>query len=135
MKFQTAFVAILTVYLVNQVLNSFGVYGFFPNIDIPMHFLGGFTMSMLGYALYQKGIKKQKLPEWFAYLFIVSFGLFIGVFWEIHEWILDHTIHTWRHVAFSQSSNDDTMKDLLDDWLGASVSYLTFRKSKIQKQP
>lgn len=128
MKFQTAFVAILTVYVINQVLNYFGVYGFYPNIDIPMHFLGGFTMAMLGFALYRTAIKKQKLPEWFIYLFIVGFGLFIGVMWEIHEWILDHTIHTWRQVAFFQSSNDDTMKDLLDDWIGASVAFLIFWK-------
>ena len=128
MKFKTPLIFAVAVYLVNELLGRLGVYTIFPNVDILMHLAGGFAMGMFGFVFFEKGAGKSKLPKWFVYLFVVGFGLLIGVFWEFHEWILDHTIHTWNYVAFSQSSNDDTMKDLLDDWIGASVAFLTFRK-------
>lgn len=130
MKFKTALIVAISIYVLNEIMGRTGVYGIFPNIDIPMHVMGGFAIAMLGFAFFQKGIGKQKLPKWFVYLFIVGFVMLIGVFWEFHEWILDRTIHASRHLSFSQSSIDDTMKDLLDDFIGASVAFFTFYKKK-----
>ncbi|MEK7451744.1 MAG: hypothetical protein AAB664_00225, partial [Patescibacteria group bacterium] len=104
MKWKTALTVALGVYGFNHILNFFDLYGSHPNIDIPMHLLGGFSIGLLGISLYHIAVKKQKLPRWFYVLFVIGFVLLVGVLWEFHEWVLDHTIHTWKQTAFSQPS-------------------------------
>lgn len=102
-----------------------------PQIDIPMHVMGGFAMAMFGLAIHQAVSTKyhtKHSPAWYHYAFVVGFAMLIGIAWEFHEYILDNTINIWYNLPKSQPSLADTMKDFLNDWIGASIAFFLFKK-------
>ncbi len=102
-----------------------------PQIDTPMHFLGGFVMAMLGLAIHHGVASRyhtKHSPAWYHYTFVIGFAMLVGVAWEFHEYVLDQTINAWYNLPLSQLSLTDTMKDFLMDWLGASVAFVALKK-------
>ena len=128
--FKRAFIAIGLVLILHAVLLLGGGYAI-PQIDTPMHFLGGFVMAMLGLAIHQAVASKyhtKHSPAWYHYTFVAGFAMLIGVAWEFHEYVFDQTINIWYNLPMSQLSIGDTMKDFLMDWLGASAAFLALKR-------
>lgn len=130
MRMRTAFFAILGVYLFHLLLTAFGVYNTHAEIDNLSHFLGGFVMGMLAVALDHRAAVRdgaKNLPFWFHLLFVVGFVMLVGVLWEFHEFILDHTLSLWYHLGANQPSLTDTMLDLWMDMIGSVAAFFVFR--------
>jgi len=125
MTFKPGIFATLFVMGIHTVLLFTDGYGRFAQIDVPMHLMGGVAMSLLGLALYHTGTKhlKKPLPLWFVYVFVMGFVILIGVLWEFHEFVFDKSVNQWLNIAKSQPSLVDTLKDLLNDWIGGSVAF------------
>jgi len=132
MTFKPAFISIALVLLLDVLLIVTDGYSFLPWADIPMHFFGGFATALLAFAVHSRVYSKTKtkqMPVWYLAIYIMGFVMMVGVLWEFHEYILDHTAHYWYGYPISQISLTDTMKDFLDDWLGAIVAFILFRRS------
>lgn len=131
MKFKSAFFAILIVLLFHGILLLTDGYYHLNQIDVPMHIMGGFAVAMLGLAIHHQVSTKhhnKTSPWWYHFVFVVGFAMLIGVAWEFYEFIMDQTIHAWFQLPLSQPSLANTMKDLLDDWIGAMAAFFVFRK-------
>ena len=131
MKFKHAFFAILFVLVCHGVLILTQGYYHFKQIDVPMHIMGGFAMGMLGLAIHHQistRYHNKTSPWWYHFIFVVGFAMLIGVGWEFYEFILDQTVHVWLQQPLSQPSLANTMKDLLDDLIGAVLAFWIFRK-------
>jgi hypothetical protein len=96
-------------------------YRTFPFIDIGMHFLGGFLVSMFFYVRYRSlffssdGIGSRG----FFALFLLGGVALVGVGWEIFEWIVDSYI-----ISGFMGDLDDTMFDFIMDISGGFVVVL-----------
>lgn len=131
MEFKSAFRAIAGVLALHALLLLTGGYGSLPQIDILMHLLGGFAIGLLGLAIHHSVASRhhtKKSPTWYHYGFVVGFVMLIGVAWEFHEYVLDNTVNVWYNLPKSQLSLTDTMKDLLDDWIGATIAFFWLKK-------
>lgn len=131
MTFTRAIIAIAAVYAAHLIGSQLGAYHVWPNYDIPMHFLGGFTIGMLGIAIHHamtsaNHVKKVHLL--YHGLFVVGFVMLIAVAWEFHEYILDNTLVIWYDWPKTQLSLQDTMADLALGGLGGALSVLVFKK-------
>ena len=90
--------------------------------DIVCHLSGGFLVAML-FSQYLKEhlIQGNKIQ---TVLIIVGTTVFIGVIWEFMEYIANRTLIDFFYQKFSirtyfMGDLNDTVKDLLDDTLGA----------------
>ncbi len=85
-------------------------------LDIPMHILGGFGVAALASAI----LSYNDIKPTFGKLFIAFMVIAIG--WEIYEYIL--------HILYSAGLGGtiDTIKDLIDGFIGMIVAYLFVRK-------
>lgn len=131
MKFSTTIYAIGGVLVLHAILMASKAYFLFEDIDIAMHLLGGFVMGMLALAIHvwvANNSKIKSVPVWYLYLFVVGFVMLIGVAWEAHEYLIDQTLTKWFDWPLSQLSLTDTMGDFLNDWLGATIAFVIFRR-------
>lgn len=100
--------------------------------DTPfLHLLSGALISFLAIDLMGKFTTEQSRSEmsaWFIFLYVLSFGVFGGVLWEIYEFSVDQFIGTTTQGG----GNFDTMTDLVADTVGALVIAIWFaRKSRV----
>jgi hypothetical protein len=131
MKFKHAFFAIVFVLFWHGVLHLTDGYYYLNQIDVPMHLMGGFAMGILGLAIHHQVSTKhhnKTSPWWYHFAFVVGFAMMVGVAWEFYEFMKDQTIHVWFNLPPSQPSLANTMKDLLNDWIGAMAAFWMFRK-------
>lgn len=85
-------------------------------LDIPMHIMGGFGVaSLTGAILSYNGIKVSYAKLFLAYIFV-------ALAWEAYEYV-----HNML-VMGEWSGWFDTVKDVLDGFIGMSVAYLFVRK-------
>ncbi len=85
-------------------------------LDIPMHIMGGFGVaSLTGAILSYKGNSVSYKKLYLTYIMI-------AVTWEAYEYIHD--------VMFAQDWGGwvDTIKDLINGFIGMSIAYLFVRK-------
>ena len=92
-------------------------------LDIPMHIMGGFGVaSLTGAMLSYRGIKVS-----YAKLFLVY--ILIALAWEIYEHILNYIhIGTWYGQRLPVVDVRDSVKDLINGFVGMSIAYLFVRK-------
>ena len=129
--FKRAFIAIGIVLLIHGALLATDGYSI-PNMDVPMHLLGGFVMALLALAIHHAVSNKYHTnhsPAWNHYTVVVGFAMLVGIAWEFHEYIFDQTNNIWYNLPQSQPSLSDTMKDFLNDWIGATVAFILFKKT------
>ena len=107
--------------------NRWGIFYFFPNLDIPFHFLGGYISALGVFGIFKNRILKVK-DTFIFFGFILGSVALIGIGWEIFEWVLDNLI--LHKPNFLQASTGDMLSDLLMDILGALVFSLLKIKSK-----
>lgn len=101
--------------------------------DIPMHLAGGFWVGLLFLWLFKESqyLSEFKLNKNFlAFIFLLSFTAFVGVFWEFFEFLYDAFIARKVYAAqFFQDGTADTMKDLANDLIGGMLAFLLRKKS------
>ena len=129
--FKQAFLFTAGVLVIHGILLLTGGYRI-PQIDSPMHVLGGFAMALFGLAIHRvvsTSYHTKHSPVWYHYTFAVGYAMLIGIAGEFHEYILDNTINIWYNLPKSQPSLGDTMKDFMNDWIGASIAFYFFKKN------
>ena len=98
------------------IADRFFLYWTVPQIDIPIHMLGGIMAGLFsGVALMAAG----KSQTWRA---IVLGSLIVGIGWELLEVVM-HSVDTMRWWY-----PYDTVKDLIDDMIGGTIAYLIWKK-------
>ncbi|MFA5945446.1 MAG: hypothetical protein WC802_00850 [Patescibacteria group bacterium] len=128
----------LAIYFINFFGAKAGVYGVWPYFDIPMHFLGGASIAVMGLVAWDMGLGYGKrslssIPFLVKTVAVIGFVAIVGIVWEWYEFIHDFA-RAFTQVVFTpaQPSIGDTMKDLFFDLFGAmaafACSYITFRK-------
>lgn len=130
-----AWLIILLVLIAHAVGLLFDLYSLITWYDVPMHAGGGLAMGALGLAIWHEGIEdvtfkgalQRHLKWWLVPGVILGFVALIGVFWEVHEWLLDELI---GGVYLRQASVADTMADFIFDLLGGTVALLVWGKRK-----
>ncbi len=133
MRYQTAFLALATVFGTNLLNIGFGVYETHPNIDIPLHLAGGFAAAMLAIAVHDDFKHKHKIgrtPRWYDLLFTLGFVSLIAIVWEFHEFIIDRSIVLNYAHAVTQLSVADTIGDFLNGLIGATVGFFIFGRNQ-----
>lgn len=98
--------------------------------DIVLHFAGGFWIFLLARYIFEH-YKLEISGEHrnIAKIFIfISFVAFVGVLWELFEFILDRYI---VHTGFTYLARvfEDTLLDLLMDILGGITAFLLYFKN------
>lgn len=99
------------LYFLNIWLTEQGLYGQFPNLDMPMHFIGGMFVC---FSWFLTWIKTYPMT-WADAVNTTAMVMVIAVAWEFYEFMLP-----------SGASNqlDDTLLDLVMGYVGAWVMIL-----------
>ncbi len=84
------------------------------------HIVGGFFIALLTTSYYASEFGKLTQP--FRFFALLGIVMAVGVFWEFHEFALDHLLHL-PHFQF-QGDLVDTMQDLLFDTIGGIAAAL-----------
>ncbi len=118
-KILVALLLILSIFSISYfVFEPMNLYFILPNLDILMHILGSFAFGFFFISLFEFKSFKFSL---FNIIFLV---LFVGIVWEIYEWVSDiinlRTYGGWV----------DTIKDIFNDMIGAYLSFKLCQKSK-----
>lgn len=87
-----------------------------PWLDIPMHILGGFGVAVLVESILEKNNKKVSYTKLFVVYMVVAAS------WELYEYINNLTNFLPQNGWF------DTVKDIIDGFIGMNVAYLFTRK-------
>jgi hypothetical protein len=103
----------LTYIISEKVLLPFNFYYDYKWLDIPVHMLGAFLFTNL----FLQAIKSKYID----FRNVLIFILFIGIGWEFLEYIKD-VINLKSFVGWA-----DTLKDLLNDILGAYLAFLFYK--------
>ncbi len=123
-------VAIAVLTLLQIAAQTYDLYWIFPNLDRPMHLLGGIWLGFLGTWV---AIRLRLITRFasFRYVFIVLLTAFlVGFGWEVFEYGISRLIDSG--IAL-QPSTIDTALDLVLDLLGAMgvAFYYMIRKYDI----
>lgn len=103
---------ILSLFLISQfIFTPTHLYYEIWWLDIPMHILGGAGVAMLAVSVLKYFNKEISFSR------IILFVMIVGVVWEIYEYSMHYFLgYDWNGML-------DTIKDLVDDFLGASLVY------------
>lgn len=112
--FISLFLLILLISL-DTVAKVSSFYYFYPNADIFMHFLGGFSIIAFAISIL-KYMKMYKSVNIFIIIFFLSF------FWEYVEFRIG------RNILINKSFWIDTAIDLLMNCIGGIIAYICFYK-------
>jgi len=115
-RFYLAFASSFVAIGAHLVANHFYLYWTMPNIDVPIHILGGIMAGLYVGTLFF-ALKKPQ-----TWLVIALGTLAVGIGWELLE-VLTHAVDVtdWWYPY-------DTAKDLLDDLIGGSIAYLIWKR-------
>ncbi len=120
---------IFFILLVQSIAVYQHLYFFYWWLDIPVHILGGLWIALFGLAAYYNSsrLKQKEYSTVFVVSFAVALTLVIGLGWEIYEFGVEHAVGDFG-VGLA-----DTLKDLVDDLIGASLAALVFIKGGYNK--
>jgi hypothetical protein len=118
----------ILVFAIHIVLaRAFDVYTYFPDIDIPMHFLGGVAIThfLLRCAIVAADLGVLGSPNRIAVALLALLAASTTtILWEFFEWTLDRLLQKqW------QLSLDDTLLDMLLGMFG-SIVYLALTRGR-----
>jgi hypothetical protein len=103
--------------------SAFDYYYRFWWWDIVLHTSSGFLLGIIGFVVLFLLHRTNKVPQGMSPFFICFFGVlfavFIGVVWEIFEFIVDK--FTTANMQSRETGVDDTMHDLIVDTVGAVI--------------
>ena len=107
----------------------FNIYRIFPWLDIPMHFIGGASLSITYFLILQFSQKENylRINSFFKVLFIFALVSLTTIFWELFEFSVSYTTG-W----ISQGDLQDTMADLILGMLGGLFAAI-FLESQVKR--
>lgn len=113
--FFISLILLLSLIITDTFFKIYSVYYFYTNIDIFMHFIGGFSILTFSIAV----LRNMNIDNKFnLFLFILLFS----IFWEYIEYIAGN------NVLINKSFWIDTVVDLLMNALGGIMAYICFYK-------
>lgn len=125
-KFFFNFVAlVLAVFFIGIALEVYYRLIWYDNI---LHFAGGMAVALGASLFFAKELSRGG-RELFIIVFLVGSSAFVGIGWELMEWLLDHTVFV-DAIYRNQPSLTDTMSDLLLDVSGGFLVALAYLKFK-----
>lgn len=102
----------------------FDLYYKFNWWDTVLHMLSGFLLGLIGFVVLFVLNRLNHIPRemkpFFICFFAVTFAVFLGVIWEIYEFIQDQ-IWPQFNMQTIETGVTDTMIDLIVDLIGATV--------------
>lgn len=90
-------------------VKALNLYAFFPNIDIPFHFIGGASIAYTSaqILLYLEREKLTTPLNGFIFLILLlSLTATTAMLWEFAEFSLDHLLHTNVQVSLAKTMQD-----------------------------
>lgn len=119
----------LSVFITHEVIaNVFNAYAWWPDIDVPMHFLGGLAIAFFFSGCFRT-LPRQDVPAGrlavLELLLIGSLTATAAVFWEFTEFTMDQLLGTNVQVSLT-----NTMKDLAMGISGA-ILFVLIRAVKL----
>ena len=123
------FVFPVFVLVTHIFLLFFNIYRIFPWLDIPMHFIGGASLSITYFLILQFSQKENylRINSFFKVLFIFALVSLTAVFWELFEFSVEF-ISGWN----LQGNLEDTMLDLFLGMLGGLFTAI-FLESQVKR--
>lgn len=115
-----------SVFLLMVVLLVFNMFTSFPDIDIPMHLLGGFAIAYFfskSYLIAEKFNLIGNPAKTLQSILVFALGSTTAVLWEFAEFISDRIINTQL-----QGDLNDTLLDMLLGMVGIFLLLLLSRK-------
>ncbi len=112
--------AIICTFSISQfVFNPLNLYYEIWWLDIPMHILGGALFALLFVNLSTYFKLKLEVKS------LLIFVFFVGLVWEVYEYSM------YVYFNYDWGGMYDSIKDLFDDMLGASIAlYINNKNSK-----
>ena len=127
----TAFIAPAIVFAIHLFAINFYFYSLIPNLDIPMHFIGGMAIAVTVICL-MNVVEKEKLAAFKSHfvraVLLIALVSMSASFWEISEFIVDTS---WGFNL--QYSLQDTMKDMILGLIGGSIVVISWAYGKTQR--
>lgn len=116
---------LIILIVLDTVFKIKSFYYYYPNTDVFMHFIGGFSITTLSISI----LHRLKMSNSLNILLMI---FFVSIFWEYLEFIMG------RNILIDSSFWLDTFIDLLMDALGGIMAYICFykipgRKKNLQK--
>ncbi len=115
---------------VNTLAEFFKIYSGYQWFDNPMHFIGGFSVGLLGIGILRRVFSAERYENTKQLIYTVLIVLAVGTVWELIE------VYYKVSVLYGGDFWTDTYKDLLMDTLGGILSYICFhpliKKQQIQ---
>lgn len=115
---------VLLIILLAHILAMFNGWYYIQYFDVGMHIAGGFGIALLCIAI--MGKKTSYLSNKTIFRNIILGTMFFGLLWEIFEIVEDVS-------GFPLWSNPyiiDTLKDLIDDFIGGAIASFVFIRTK-----
>jgi hypothetical protein len=124
-----SFITVLFIAIFHYLALKYSWYWTFRGLDIPVHIVGGFWVSLTALWVALKIGHIEKITDYKkrALLIMLSSVLIVGILWEIFEVVFKITfLHDIGYFA-------DSLKDILNGLIGGIISYLYFMQSKSAK--
>ena len=115
---------LLTFIILSNALGDLGLYQLYKfgfEFDKLMHFLNPMLILLLFPLFLQKRFEIQKQQA-----LALTFGImiFVGVGWELFEYLTDQVFKTHIYGIYGTDINNDTKYDLIFDAVGSTVGLL-----------
>lgn len=117
--YEAAWLPLLIIFLLVFPLDAFGIFARLPDIDLPLHFIGGVATAYFCHRLSINASRFKIIRPYHAATHAVMvFGMVCAaaVVWEMGEFMSDLCFDT-----HTQLGNQDTMTDLLLSVLGGAT--------------
>ncbi len=119
---------ILFIWGVNAFAEEVHLYYLLWWFDIPMHMLGGMWVALTSLVVYYHlGFHRHDRSTAFVVTAMLAATLVIGILWEVFEYSVEHFVKLNDNGVF------DTLKDLMDDMIGAVIASVIFIKKGYNK--
>ncbi len=131
---QKIFIAFFLVFSIVAFLNFVGVqdhfYVMYKWYDIPMHILGGLSVSLFFLSYYGYFHKDISIPDYNKKIFcrLLLVLLCVTISWEIFELAIHSTF-----LSEGAKYWFDTIKDIIDGFIGGMIGYFFFIKNKTSR--
>ena len=125
------FLALFILFIggVNALADSFHLYFLILWFDIPMHIMGGLWVGLTSLVIHYHTdwIKRKDRSASFVIAAALSATLVVGLLWEVFEYSVEHL------VKLNDNGLADTLKDLVDDMIGAVIASVIFIRKGYNK--
>ena len=133
-KYITFFVFPIIVLLVHLIVSTlFDLYTIFPNLDIPFHYMGGFSIAFTSVQILSY-LERERitatLNRAISMVLIFSLTSTATVFWEFVEFIGDQLFGTNIQISLANTMQDQFMGILG----GLTWIFIYYRNFLTQKQ-